>query len=206
MKVKVCGIKYSNNLSRLAQLDLAMIGFNFHPQSKRYVHTIGDLDLAKIPASVKRIGVFVKASRTILKQRTEEFGLDYLQLHGDETVSEAEEAQALCAIIKVFRIDAAFDFSLTKNYDFADLFLFDTYTKDYGGSGKRFDWQQLNNYKGETPFLLAGGIGPSDVAKIKMIKHPQFYGVDINSGFELEPGLKDEDSVSTFIQQLKSNS
>jgi len=205
MKVKVCGIKYPDNLARLSSLDISMIGFNFYPPSKRFVteNSFTHTDLALLPKSISRVGVFVNAELEFVKQQHAHFGLDYLQLHGDEDVTFMQKAQEIVPVIKVFRITEDFDFRSTVEFEKAGLFLFDTFTKAYGGSGERFDWNKLDEYEGETPFLLAGGIQVADSSDLSKITHPKFIGIDINSGFELEPGLKDPDMITEFLENLK---
>lgn len=205
MKIKVCGIKDPNNLVSLSHLAIDMIGFNFYAKSKRFVaeDTFSKETLANVSPSIKKVGVFVNASLKELKEKQAQYGLDYLQLHGDEDVVFLEAAQAIAPVIKVFRISEDFDFSSTTPFEQADLFLFDTYTKDYGGSGQRFDWKKLNAYKGSTPFLLAGGIQESDSSRLINLEHPQLIAVDINSGFEIAPGLKNIKLINTFTEQLK---
>lgn len=205
MKVKVCGITNPRNLLQLSMLRLDMIGYNFYPDSKRFVGEDMLLSLVAIPTSIKKVGVFVNASLEYIKEQQETYKLDYVQLHGDENLDMIKAATKLAPVIKVFRITNDFDFTSTSAFSSADLFLFDTYTKSYGGSGERFDWRKLKDYKGEKPFILAGGIGPEDVTAILKINHPQFYGVDINSGFETAPGIKDTKKVKTFAKELKSS-
>jgi len=205
MKVKVCGITNPRNLLQLSMLKVDMIGYNFYPESKRYVGENMLLSLIALPTSIKKVGVFVNASIEFIKEQQETYKLDYLQLHGDESQEMMTAIREIALVIKVFRITPDFDFENTKAYSSADLFLFDTYTKDFGGSGQRFDWEKLDDYEGDTPFLLAGGIGPDDVSAILKINHPDLYGVDINSGFESAPGIKEAKKINTFIKELKSN-
>lgn len=204
MKVKVCGIKYLDNLVALAGLNVDMVGFNFYPPSSRYVdlhHSIGE---HAIPHSIKKVGVFVNASLKVMQDAKNTYGLDYLQLHGGESPKMAEAAQLICPIIKVFRVTKDFDFKVTTPFEFADLFLFDTHTESYGGSGEKFEWDLISKYSGETAFLLAGGIGPKDSQAINQFRHPQFLGVDINSGFEIEAGRKDASKIRTFLKEIKN--
>jgi len=205
MKVKVCGIKDQSNLDGLLEVGVDMIGFNFYQPSKRYLSAESNLSLAAIEDKPARVGVFVNAELSYLEGKKKYYNLDYLQLHGDEDTSYLAKAKKLAPVIKVFRINETFDFETTKAFEDADLFLFDTYTKAYGGSGLRFDWSKLDDYKGNIPFLLAGGISPSDARRLKEINHPQLYGVDINSGFEIEPGLKDLDQVRAFVSEVNND-
>jgi phosphoribosylanthranilate isomerase len=157
-----------------------------------------------IPKYIQKVGVFVNSDLDKLIEITEFNKLDYIQLHGDE-----DPAYCLLLkekgikIIKVFRIDDQFDFMQTVAFDdIADYFLFDTKAKQYGGTGKKFNWAKLNEYKGTIPFLLSGGIGPDDYGGIQEIKNERLLGVDINSGFEIEPGLKDISMIKRFIEKI----
>ncbi len=198
--VKVCGINGENNLKRVSNLDVDMIGLNFYLGSKRFLNNIS----ITIKDKVKRVGVFVNPSMTELLQYSAEAHLDYLQLHGSESPSFCREAKEICPVIKAFGVDEHFDFQLLNDYDMVEYFLFDTKVPDHGGSGIKFNWSKLNEYHGDTPFLLAGGIGPDDASEIKKIKHPMFMGVDINSKFEIEPGLKHVPRVEKFVNELKN--
>jgi len=198
--VKVCGINRENNLKRVSNLDVDMIGLNFYLGSKRFLNNIS----ITIKDKVKRVGVFVNPSMTELLQYSAEAHLDYLQLHGSESPSFCREAKEICPVIKAFGVDEHFDFQLLNDYDMVEYFLFDTKVPDHGGSGIKFNWGKLNEYHGDTPFLLAGGIGPDDASEIKKIKHPMFMGVDINSKFEIEPGLKHVPRVEKFVNELKN--
>ena len=199
MIIKVCGLRDRENHQEISNLDVEMIGINLYEPSSRF---IGDYRLEQIEGQL-RVGVFVKASISDLKQAITEHDLDLLQLHGDEDVAYCKEAQILKPIIKVFRIDPDFDWNIISDFAFADYILLDTKTKLFGGSGKKFDWSILDRYTLDTPFLLSGGIGPEDVVSIKNIKHPKFIGVDINSKFEISPAMKDLSLVSAFTKEIR---
>ena len=196
--VKVCGINREKNLKQISQLNIDMIGLNFYLGSKRFINNIS----ININPNIKRVGVFVNPSLSEIKQYKIDAKLDYLQLHGSESPEFCRSITPICPVIKAFGVDETFDFTITEAYNFADYFLFDTKTMLHGGSGEKFNWQKLNEYIGETPFLLAGGIGPEDVIKLLEIDHPKFAGVDINSRFEIEPGIKHVRKVDEFIKQL----
>ncbi len=198
--VKVCSINREKNLFKISQLDVDMIGLNFYLDSKRYINNIS----ININSNINRVGVFVDPTEAELNQYISDAKLDYLQLHGSESPEFCKAMSSKCSIIKAFGVDADFDFSMTSDYEFVDYFLFDTKTILHGGSGKKFNWQKLKEYKGETPFLLAGGIGPEDADKLLEIDHPKFAGVDINSRFEIEPGIKHVGNVDEFIKRLKN--
>ena len=189
------------NISGLLALKPDYIGFIFYTQSKRFV---ADFPQIEIPSSVKKVGVFVNEIIEEIIEKANQHTLDFVQLHGNET---PEFCSALSAknikIIKAFSVDENFYFSATKPFEkCVSLFLFDTKGNNYGGNGIKFNWELLQNYTGKTPFLLSGGISKNDAAEIKKFKHPSFLGIDINSGFELEPGLKNIKEIKEFKSLL----
>ena len=201
MIVKVCGIKYQDNLASLSTIPIDMIGFNFYIKSKRYI--TDDLDISLVPSIISKVGVFVNASTEYIKAKIDNYRLDYIQLHGDETPGFCQEMSHLCKVIKAFSICTPDDMEKSYYYQDCSYFLFDTRTREYGGSGIKFDWDLLSAYKGDTPFILAGGIGPEDTGKIERVDHHKFTGVDINSRFEIAPGRKNSDLVESFTLRCK---
>ncbi len=199
--IKVCGINRTKNMVDVSNLNIDMLGINYYWESKRYI----DNTSININPNVKRVGVFVDPTLYELEQYTLQDELDYLQLHSDVTPDFCQQAQEIAPVIKAFGVDQEFDFATVMPYSSCEYFLFDTKTILHGGSGEQFDWSKLDEYEGEVPFLLAGGIGPDDVEKIKAIQHPKFAGVDINSRFEHEPGVKNVRLVEEFINQIKNN-
>jgi len=194
-----------DNLRKLVKVNPDYIGFIFYEKSKRYIgDQISSEDLEQIPKNIKRVGVFVNEDLELVQYRAEQFGLDYVQLHG-------KEIQTYCArlflkripIIKAFSIDESFDFRSVDAYTpFCSYFLFDTKGALHGGNGVKFDWTLLNNYDFMLPFFLSGGIKSGDAEIIKNLSLRMFYGVDINSQFETEPGVKDISKVQTFKSKL----
>ncbi len=199
MTIKVCGLKDANNLLDITTLNINMIGYNFYPPSPRYVDHL----LPDITENIKKVGVFVNASLEVIEQKMSIYKLDYAQLHGDENLSFVKEVNSFIPVIKVFRICDNFEPSILQLYNFCHYFLFDTATSKYGGSGIKFDWNILNDWKIDKPFLLSGGIGPENVANILKFNHPNFEGIDINSKFEVSPGVKDMKLILQFRQGLK---
>ncbi len=200
MIIKVCGLKYAENLLEVSQLKIDMVGFNLYPSSARYV----DQPLPEINQDIQKVGVFVNATTSFIEEKVEQYQLDMIQLHGDESLDFCREiSSTLKPVIKVFRVDKDFDYDPIKDYAFCKYLLFDTATKDYGGSGHKFDWSLLLQQNLETPFLLAGGISLEDAAILKSFSHPSFAGIDINSKFELSPGLKDPTMIEDFIRQMR---
>lgn len=204
MITKVCGITTKKQYDALCEHKIEMIGFNFYPGSKRCVSN--DSELAQIAAGKSlRVGVFVNASFQEVLGQIKRFKLDAVQLHGDESPLFCEEIGHYALVIKVFRLKADENFDKCELFTSPDFFLFDTYSESFGGTGKKFNWKLLDQYKGNTPFLLSGGIGPEDVEAIQHINHNQFIGVDINSKFETAPGLKNIKAVLAFNKEIRES-
>ena len=201
MKIKVCGLRDISNINALNEINVHFIGLNFYHKSKRQIDHTQACRLSNYRNHPK-VGVFVNARQRYLLDMVKIYGLEYVQLHGDESPEYVEMVKQQVKVIKVFSIQSKDDFSKIEAYKDCDYFLFDTKTPDYGGSGKKFNWSLLENYKGNTKFFLAGGIGPDDVDAIKEINHPSFHALDINSAFEIEPGLKDINRIITFLNNL----
>lgn len=201
--IKICGLREPTNLRAIASLDPDLLGFIFHPQSPRYAGP-GFSVPAEI-ASDKRVGVFVNASSDYIEQQRSLHRLSWLQLHGEETVSQVKEGRAAgWRMIKAFSVDASFDFGITAGYEpFCDYFLFDTKGVHPGGNGYPFDWRILKRYRGHVPFLLSGGLHGGMLEPLRAIVHPQLAGFDFNSGVELAPGLKSVEGVAAIVQELK---
>lgn len=201
MIVKVCGLRTEENLAQV-NTTLDMIGLNFYMPSIRCVALEADA-YNILPETVKRVGVFVNESMDSIISKITEYGLDYVQLHGNESQEFGREVAKHSQVIKVFRIKSAEDLEEIDDHGYAEYYLFDTYTEKYGGSGNKFDWDILNSYTGDIPFLLSGGIGPDDTDGILKINHPMFRGVDINSRFESVPAVKDMGMIDKFIEVIK---
>jgi phosphoribosylanthranilate isomerase len=202
MKIKVCGIKSNNDIQFLNQSGIDMIGFIFVKSSPRNVQ-LTDISLKGLrKTNTEKVGVFVNEEVSIIRDRINEFGLTHVQLHGDETADIIDQLKPYCKVIKVFSVDDNFDFDISQ-YSNSDYFLFDTKGRARGGNGEKFNWNLIDNYKGDIPFLLSGGIHISDTDEIKKIKHPAFKGIDVNSGFEIEPGRKNHDLINELINELK---
>lgn len=200
MIVKVCGMREPRNIRAVEQTGADLMGFIFHPKSPRYVAARPEY----LPTAQRRVGVFVNAPIDDILGKAREYSLDYIQLHGDES---PEFCRALkdegLRVIRALGIASAADAERAADYAMADLLLFDTKTPQRGGSGRRFDWDALAAYSGDVPFLLSGGITPQSADDILAFTHPRFAGIDINSGFETAPALKDAEAIRLFIQKLK---
>lgn len=191
------------NIRAVEETGANWMGFIFFPRSARYVTECP----AYLPERCRRIGVFVNETTDIILQKAKEFELQAIQLHGKESPGQCRmlKEQGL-EIIKVFSIKEAEDLKSTNAYEgICDYFLFDTACAGYGGSGKAFDWSILNNYQEKTPFLLSGGLSPGSVEALLQFHHPAWAGIDLNSGFEIAPALKDATLLNRFIEQIKQN-
>lgn len=208
MKIKICGMKYLENISEIADLQPDMMGFIFYPKSKRFVGTDFSKDtLQTMASSIKKIGVFVNESNENIQDKFTHFQLDFVQLHGNETPQQCKLLQEKnISVIKAFQVDETFDFEVLINYEHVcNYFLFDTKTDQYGGSGKTFNWQMLEKYSLNIPFLLSGGIGLDNVEEALQVNHPMLFGLDVNSKLETEPGLKKTEDCKTIIQKIRSH-
>lgn len=206
MKIKVCGMKSPDNILGLAQLQPDMMGLIFYPGSSRYVNGLERESLAVVPESVKKVGVFVDPDLETVLQKAEQYQLDYVQLHGDESPGFCAAVMGFLPVIKAFRVNEQFDFASTKAYEsVCDYFIFDAKGAHYGGNGLKYSWDLLKSYSGSIPFLLSGGLGPDDVAAIQGFSHSGFVGIDLNSGFESAPGLKKLDLIEKFMQEIKES-
>lgn len=208
MKIKVCGIRYLDNIAELAELPVDMMGMIFYPQSSRY---IGKLSSPEIDAFIQyttkngidRVGVFVNEDIETVLETVDKYALDWVQVHGDESPQYVRELNKRIPVIRALSISGKEDIEKTNDYKgLFGYFLFDTKTGSYGGSGKKFDWSLLDLYNGTTPFLLSGGISADDADEILRIDHSKFYGVDLNSRFETEVGKKDIALLKKFIKKL----
>ena len=205
LKIKVCGMKYPENIQNVASLQPDMMGFIFYPKSPRFADPLDIAGLKNLPKSIRKIGVFVNENMENILTIASKYDLDGVQLHGTELVEMCKALRkAGYLVLKAFPIAEAYNFKVTKAYEGAcDYFLFDTKTEAYGGSGVKFNWGMLDEYVGEAPFLLSGGIAADDVESILKIEHPKLAGIDLNSKFELSPGLKNVELLRGFLKQLR---
>ena len=207
LKVKVCGLSDPGNVREITKSGPDFMGFIFYPYSGRYVGKCPDpLLFDLVPAPIIRTGVFVNENITNVLENIRKFRLGAVQLHGSETPEYCTRVKVTGSIlIKSFGIDNGFDFNILKSYlGCCDYFLFDRKTEIHGGSGTKFDWEKLDEYKIEKPFFLSGGIGFNDLEPLKKFRHKKFFGVDVNSRFETSPGIKDTSRIRDFITKLKT--
>lgn len=204
-RTKICGMKYPENMLKIALLLPDYMGFIFWDKSTRYFTG----EIPKLPASIKKVGVFVREDISVILAKAEKYNLQAIQLHGNESVAycttlKNELKGQEIEIIKVFSIKDTFDFQDIIPFEpLCHYFLFDTKGKLPGGNGETFDWQVLQKYNSKKPFFLSGGIGLDEVPLVKQILKTNLplYALDLNSKFEVEPGLKD----ITLLQKLQHN-
>ena len=202
MKLKVCGMQETENIAALASLQPDYMGFIFWEPSKRYCTTVP----TDIPKHIKKVGVFVDETTKQIKEKVKLFGLDAVQLHGDESPRQCVALLNLCKVIKAFRIGPDFDFKTFTPYkDHCTYFLFDTQGPLPGGNGTAFDWKLLAGYTLDTPFFLSGGIGLGHVEAIAEIRKRNLpiHALDINSQFESKPGVKKIEKIKKFKQLVQ---
>ena len=188
-------MKYPENIIEVSEILPDFLGFIFWEKSSRYF----DGEIPEIPKSIKKVGVFVDATLEEIGFKIKKYDLDVIQLHGNENPEFCEKLKKdNIEIIKVFSINDDFDFSLLKPFEsVCDYFLFDTKGKLPGGNGIIFNWQILKQYKLTKPFFLSGGIGLDEIENIKKLNLP-IYAIDVNSKFEIEPGLKNIELLKNF--------
>lgn len=211
MKVKVCGMKYAENMNQVAALRPDYMGFIFWEPSKRYFQDT----IPKLPEHIKKVGVFVDASQEEILQKIKRYNLDVIQLHGNEDADYCRQLRLATAtmdtrisIIKVFSIKNEFNFDLLKEFEsVCDYFLFDTKGELPGGNGYVFNWEILKEYPSRTPYFLSGGIGLKETDKLI-----EFFGsaaselchaIDVNSKFETAPGEKNTEMLAAFIRIIR---
>lgn len=202
VKLKICGMKYPDNIKEVANLQPDYMGFIFWEPSPRFF----EAEMPEIDKKIKKTGVFVNATTAFIKEKINRYQLRAVQLHGTEKPEDlAELTTAGVEIIKAFSIDQNFDFASLKPYDaVCDFYLFDTKGKLPGGNGYTFDWTILKNYRGSKPFFLSGGIGLDEAGEIKDVTDLDLplYAIDVNSKFEDRPGLKNTEKLTIFNKRI----
>lgn len=206
MLIKVCGMREPGNMAAIAALCPDMLGFIFYPLSPRYAGNLLPEAVCMLPPDIQRTGVFVNAGETVINEIVERYNIGVVQLHGVESPEFCRKFRDKgFQVVKALGIGEVADLETCVAYEgCCDMLLFDTKSRKYGGTGQAFDWKLLETYRGELPFLLSGGISPADALSIKAFRHPRFAGIDLNSRFETEPGIKDYELLSAFIRELRS--
>lgn len=200
--IKVCGMKQPDNIARVVALGPDLMGFIFYEKSPRYASDLVPAVVRDLPSAIQKVGVFVNATRETILAKAAAYGLDYVQLHGDESPAFAARLKSEgLRVIKVFRIAQSLPPDMADFAESAELFLFDTETKAYGGSGQKFDWELLRQNEIPRPYLLSGGIGPDDVERVAQLGLPGMIGIDLNSRFETAPGMKNIELLAQLISK-----
>ncbi len=199
--IKVCGMRDADNIRRVEALGVDLIGFIFYAESARHVSE----PPGYMPVKARRVGVFVDEDISVVQRVARTYALDYIQLHGSESPEYVNQAARTAPVIKAFSIASEADLQATAAYEgLARLFLFDAKGAAAGGNGKHFPWAVLRAYRGSTPFLLSGGIAPTDAeAARRALRHDACIGLDLNSRFEVAPAMKDIHRLETFINTLR---
>ena len=200
VRIKICGMKFPENIVEVGAILPDYMGFIFWKKSSRYF----DGEIPILPKSIKKVGVFVDESFEIVVSKIEKHKLYCIQLHGSESAEYCKKLKEIpIEIIKVFSIKDNFDFAILKEFEVVcDYFLFDTKGKLPGGNGVTFDWNLLKKYPSNKPFFLSGGIGIEEIKLLKEMNLP-IYGIDVNSKFETEPGLKNIELLTSFQSHIE---
>jgi phosphoribosylanthranilate isomerase len=206
MKLKVCGLTKMDQIQELISLNTDFLGFIFYEKSPRFV--LNHLSLEEISEinHQGKVGVFVNESIEKIAKITEKTNLNFIQLHGDEDenfiIELKKNVKKEVKLIKVFRVGETFNFQFSVFNSLVDYFLFDTDSKAFGGTGKTFDWQILNEIEIQIPYFLSGGISLENIENLKILNQKPLV-LDINSKFETEPGIKNLEKIKTFKSLLK---
>ena len=210
-RIKVCGMTLPEQVNALDSMGVDFAGFIFYPKSPRYVgHKISPEKMKKIKGRIAKVGVFVNMPYEELMQTVENYRLDMVQLHGDETPRFCEQVANYVTVIKAFRVSEndPIDWMVRPYHEGSDMFMFDTLGAGYGGTGKKFDWQLLKERPVDKMFFLSGGIEPGDEEKLKAFAQEpaakKLFAIDMNSKFEVSAGVKDIERVRKFVTTLRS--
>ena len=196
----------ADNIKDVAALGPDYIGLICYERSPRFVENIRTTGVNALSGNILKTGVFVNESAGNIQSVIDEHSLNAIQLHGNESADFAAAFKNKVVVLKAFGVDGNFDFNQLEDYlGKVDFFLFDTKTAAHGGSGETFDWEILNRYNLSVPFFLSGGLSLENLHQIAKIKHPQFYGVDLNSRFETAPGLKDIEKLEKAFAIIKQH-
>lgn len=205
MKIKVCGMREKDNVNLVASLHPDYMGFIFYTTSPRDASSVLQKEtIENLPIDIEPVAVFVNKELEEALAILNQYHFKYAQLHGNESPDYCKSIkQNGFGVFKVFSIDESTDFSTMEKYlEVADYFLFDTKSPKHGGTGVKFDWDLLEQYKLNKPVLLSGGIGTDDVSLVQqaLLKYPWIHGLDLNSRFEISPAVKDLKKLSTFFE------
>ncbi len=200
IKLKICGLR--DNIGEVVALRPDYIGLIFYPKSPRYVGE--DFELPGIDRSIKKVGVFVNETIESVVEKAIKYQLDFVQLHGDESADYCRliKEKGLKSM-KAFQVEEGFDFVVLEPYEMhVEYFLFDTKSKGYGGSGHSFDWSVLQNYAMEKQYFLSGGLSLENIEGLRGLDVSKIHALDVNSKFEVKPGLKDVGLLAKLKKQI----
>lgn len=210
MRIKVCGMTRLDQLIKLDELGVEFAGFIFYPKSPRYIKKfhLSAIDVKREKLNINRVGVFVNETAEEILKTVDDWRLQMVQLHGDESPKFCEHISNHITTIKAFRIgpDENIEWKIYPYRDSADMYLFDTVGVNYGGTGVQFDWTMLEKVNIGKPYFLSGGIGPDDAERVKAFSETQhdLFSLDVNSRFEISPGVKDMEMVEEFVKRIRN--
>ncbi|RYY62844.1 MAG: phosphoribosylanthranilate isomerase [Chitinophagaceae bacterium] len=211
-RIKVCGMTLPDQVNALDEMGVDLAGFIFYPKSPRYMREkLPPEKIKRIGGRIAKVGVFVNAPYDEMMRTVEDYRLDMVQLHGDETPFFCEKVANYVTVIKAFRLtdNDPIDWITRPFNDSSDMFMFDTMGSGYGGTGKKFDWNVLNDATMQKLFFMSGGIEPGDEEKLKAFEAGEtgnkLFAIDINSRFEISPGVKDIEKVRAFVTSMKAD-
>lgn len=209
-RIKVCGMTLPEQVNALDEMGVDFAGFIFYPKSPRFAgNKISPEKIKQIRGRIAKVGVFVNMPYEELMRTVEDYRLDMVQLHGDETPFFCEKVANYVTVVKAFRLTAGdpIDWMVRPFHDGSDMFMFDTMGAGYGGTGKKFDWSVLRESQLEKLFFLSGGLEPGDESSIRKFAAEEsgkkMFAIDINSKFEVSPGVKDINKVKEFVENVK---
>lgn len=212
LRIKVCGMTLPEQVNALDEMGVDFAGFIFYPKSPRYMaHKISPEKMRQIKGRIAKVGVFVNTPYEELLRTVDDYRLDMVQLHGDETPFMCEKIANYVTVVKAFRLtdNDPIDWITRPYHDSCDMFMFDTMGAGYGGTGKKFDWNVLKEAAVNKLFFLSGGIEPGDEEKLREFEQEEvgkkLFSVDINSKFEVGPGVKNMEKIGEFCRDLRSD-
>ncbi|MDP3556620.1 MAG: phosphoribosylanthranilate isomerase [Bacteroidota bacterium] len=203
MLIKVCGLNNRDNIFAISKMEINLMGFIFYKNSPRYFNNALSFDEARqIPKHIKKVGVFVNEPIYSVFNSIAHYDLDFVQLHGEESIDYCRDLLSSVKIIKTISIKDKNSILKIQNYsDVCDYFLFDTSTPNYGGSGQAFNWHLLSDTIINKPFFISGGVSLDNVSELKNLSIKNLIGLDVNSKFEINPGLKDLEKIQQLLKK-----
>jgi phosphoribosylanthranilate isomerase len=209
-RIKVCGMTLPEQVNALDEMGVDLAGFIFYDKSPRFMRNkISPEKMKKIGGRIAKVGVFVNEDYEKLMKTVEDYRLDMVQLHGDESERFCEKVANYVTTIKAFRLsdNDPIEWMIRPFHDGSDMYMFDTLGSGYGGTGKKFNWSLINGISINKLFFLSGGIEPGDEEKLiefsSLETAKKLFAIDINSRFEVTAGVKDMVKINAFVSTLK---